>query len=148
MREAVVIMMLVLLLGVAACGGASPAGDQLPGGDELPGGEGSQAAGEGDPSAGKDLLVQGLIGTQAGCTTCHSLEPGVTGLGPSLAGVGVEAASRVEGSSAADYLRESILTPDAYIVAGFGGGVMPGTYGGELTEQQVADLVAFLLTLK
>jgi len=142
MRKAAVIVMLVLLLGLAACGGASPGGDELRGGGE------SQVAGEGDPSAGKDLLVQGSIGTQAGCTTCYSLEPGVIGLGPSLAQAGAEAALRVEGRSAADYLRASILTPDAYIVDGFGGGVMPSTYGDELTEQQVADLVASLLTLR
>ena len=122
--------MLVFLLGLVACGGDAP------------------AAGENDVSAGKDLLVQGAIGTQAGCTTCHSLEPGVIGLGPSLANAGTEAASRVEGMAASDYLRESILAPDAHVVEGFGGGVMPATYGAELTEQQVADLVAYLLTLE
>jgi hypothetical protein len=143
MRKAVGIVVLVLLLGLAACGS-----NELPAGADLPGGEASQAAGEGDPSAGKDLLIQSSIGTQAGCTTCHSLEPGVIGLGPSLANTGAEAASRVAGMSAAEYLRESVLTPEAYIVAGFGGGVMPSTYGDELTEQQVTDLVAFLLTLK
>jgi mono/diheme cytochrome c family protein len=136
MRKLVLILVLALVLGLAACGG-----DSAPAGDE------SQAVGEGDVTAGKDLFVQGLIGTQAGCATCHSLEPGLIGLGPSLAAAGAEAGGRVEGASAAVYLRESILAPNAYLVEGFAG-IMPVTYGDELTEQQVADLVAFLLTLE
>ena len=97
---------------------------------------------------GEGLYVQGLIGTQAGCPTCHSLEPGMIGLGPSLATAGAEAGARVAGTFAAVYLRESILAPDVFVVEGFAGGIMPVTYGDELTEQQVADLVAFLLTLE
>jgi len=72
----------------------------------------------------------------------------VMGLGPSLATVGTEAGNRVAATSAVDYLRESIVAPDAHIVEGFASGLMPPAYGDELTEQQVTDLVAFLLTLK
>jgi len=128
---------ITLVLGLVACrGDSSPASDE------------GQAVGEGDGTTGKDLFAQGLIGTQAGCPTCHSLEPGLIGLGPSLATAGAEAGDCVEGTSAAVYLRESILAPDAFVVEGFACGIMPMTYGDQLNEQQVADLVAFLLTLE
>ena len=134
MWKVALVLVFVLLLGLAACGGdAAPAGEP---------------AAEGDATTGKALFVQGTIGSQVGCAICHSLEPGVMGLGPSLATVGTEAGNRVADTSAVDYLRESIVAPDAHIVEGFAGGLMPPTYGDELTEQQVADLVAFLLTLK
>ena len=47
-----------------------------------------------------------------------------------------------------DYLRESILNPDTYTTEGFSAGVMPAALADELSDQQVADLVAYLLTLK
>ena len=137
MRKLVLTLVLVMVLGLVACGG-----------DSSPSSDDSQAVGEGNSTAGEDLYVQGLIGTQAGCPTCHSLEPGMIGLGPSLTTAGAEAGARVAGTFAAVYLRESILAPDAFVVEGFAGGIMPVTYGDELAEQQVADLVAFLLTLE
>ena len=46
--------------------------------------------GSSDPAvdAGKALFAQTVIGTQAGCSTCHSLNAGETIVGPSLAGIG------------------------------------------------------------
>ena len=51
-------------------------------------------------------------------------------------------------TSAAEYLRESILDPNAFVVPGFAPGVMYQAYSSTLTDGEVADLVAFLLTLK
>jgi hypothetical protein len=45
------------------------------------------------------------------------------------------------------YLQESLLAPEVYVVPGFGAGLMPNTYGNDLTKQEIADLVAFMLTL-
>jgi mono/diheme cytochrome c family protein len=42
-----------------------------------------------------------------------------------------------------EYVANSIKNPGTYVVPGFPNGVMPN-YGGQLTDQQVADLVAFL----
>ena len=133
----VVILMLVVL-SLAACGGESAPS----------GGEGGAAAGPGDAAAGQKIFEQTLIGTQAGCVTCHSLEPGVTMVGPSLATIGAEAGSRVSGMSAEEYLRQSILEPDAHLAEGFSPGIMPAALADELTEQQLNDLVAYLMTLK
>lgn len=131
MRKLMLLLVLVLALGLVACGGeAAPTG------------------GEGNAAAGQDLFNQGMIGTQAGCMTCHSLEPGVTLVGPSLATVGAEAGSRVSGQSAEDYLRQSISQPNETLVEGYAAGIMPQGYSNELSGQQVNDLVAFLLALK
>lgn len=131
MRKLVFILAVILVVSLAACGG---------------GGEPAPAGGNAD--AGEALFAQSSIGSQAGCTTCHSLEPGVTLVGPSLANVGTEAGSRVSGLSAEEYLRQSILEPGDFVVEGFGGGIMPGGYSSELSDEQVDDLVAYLLSLK
>lgn len=104
----------------------------------------------GDPDRGEALYHQTTIGPNAapGCATCHSLELGKTLVGPSHAGIATRAASVVPGMSAEDYLRESIVTPDVHVSEGFTAGVMYQNYGKDLTEQEIKDLVAYLMTLK
>jgi len=101
-----------------------------------------------DPAAGRRLFYENSLGTNAGCRICHSLEPGVRLVGPSLAGVATRAETRVPGMSAKEYLRQSILDPDAYVVEGYPAGQMVPHLGDILSKEQVDDLVAFLLTLK
>jgi hypothetical protein len=69
-------------------------------------------------------------------------------VGPSLADIGSQADKRVSGLSAQEYLRQSIVDPNAYTLEGFAANVMPMVWSDELTEEQVDDLIAFLLTLK
>jgi mono/diheme cytochrome c family protein len=80
-----------------------------------------------------------VIGSQAGCSTCHSLNEGEVIVGPSLAGIG----SRDEA-----YIRESILDPNAVLVDGYPADTMPNVWGDELSQGQLDQLVAFLLSLK
>jgi mono/diheme cytochrome c family protein len=124
----IICLALVLLTG---CGGKS-------GGEEQ----------SGAAPAGEKLFKQTTIGTQPGCSTCHSLDSGVTIVGPSLAGIGSNAGDRVSGLSAEEYLRQSILEPNAHLVEGFSANIMPTTWEDTLTKEQLDDLVAFLLTLK
>lgn len=112
------------------------------------GGGGGSSDGDDAVQRGKDLFAQSVIGTEAGCSTCHSLEAGVTIVGPSLAGIGTTAATMVSGMNAEEYLRQSILEPDAYVTEGFPAGTMPQVWKDVLTEDQVNDLVAYLLSLK
>jgi len=110
-----------------------------------------QAAVQGDPARGEALFKQTTIGSAPGCITCHSLEEGKTLVGPSLAHVATEAEKYVQqgvANSVDEYLHDSIVNPDKYVVEGFPKGVMYQNYGKDLTEQQIADLVAFLKTLK
>jgi cytochrome c oxidase subunit 2 len=44
----------------------------------------------------------------------------------------------------ARFIRESIVNPDAEIAEGFQPGLMPKDYGDKLSDQELADLVAFL----
>jgi nitric oxide reductase subunit C len=102
-----------------------------------------------------------LFRSTAACASCHSLEPGVVLVGPSLAGIGERASERVRDPSyagkatdAAGYLRESILEPDAFIVPGAtfaleeGRSLMPAIVGRQLTDAQLEELVTFLATRK
>lgn len=104
---------------------------------------------EGDPVAG-ETLAQDL-----GCTGCHILStvgPPWEGEGDQ-AGMGARAASRIEqenytgdATTAQQYLIESIVLTNAHVVEGYDSGLMPGNYGERITEQNLADLIAYLLT--
>lgn len=111
----------VALIAIASCGGEGGAGE-----------------------TGQELFASAVLGGQAGCVTCHSLEPDRVVVGPSLAGVGERAATRVPGQSAREYLRTSIVMPDSHVVEGFDSGRMPSNWGAVLTEAEIAALVDYL----
>lgn len=67
-------------------------------------------------------------------------------VGPSMADVGTVANGAVEGMSAQNYLRQSIVEPDAHIAQDYTPGLMFQDYGDTLSGQQIDDIVAFLLT--
>lgn len=110
----------------------------------------SDAVGQGDAARGKKLYEQTVIGPNAapGCITCHSTKPGVILVGPSHAGLANRAGNTVSGVSAENYLHESIMNPDAHVTKGFVPGIMYQRYSEDLSEQEINDLVAYMLTLK
>jgi nitric oxide reductase subunit C len=81
------------------------------------------------------------------CSTCHSLEPDVIIVGPSLAGVATRAETRVPGMTAEQYLRDSIINPGDFVVPNFPD-AMQRNLGDKLSADQINDIIAFLLTLK
>ena len=81
------------------------------------------------------------------CAQCHALTPDTVVIGPSLAGIATRAASRVPGYDTQTYLETSILIPEDYLVDGFAN-TMPANFGKELTSEEFAALVAYLMTLK
>jgi cytochrome c2 len=101
-----------------------------------------------DPAMGEQLYYENSLGTNAACRICHSLEPGVDLVGPSFAGIATRAATRVPGLTAEEYLYQSIAEPDAYVVEGFPPGQMVPNLTEILTEEQIDDLIAFLMTLE
>ena len=101
-----------------------------------------------DPKAGERIFNGATLGASAGCQICHSLRPDVQLVGPSLAGIATRAETRVPGLTAEAYLMQSLIDPDAYVVAGFQPGQMRPDLAQALTQQQLDDLVAFMLTLR
>jgi cytochrome c2 len=93
-------------------------------------------------AADGQLVYQGA----GGCTACHTLDANVAGVGPSFAGLSGRAPTRRPGYSAQAYVYESITNPNAYVVEGFQGGIMPQTFKQTLSAQQIADVIAFVLT--
>ena len=77
--------------------------------------------------------------TSLGCGSCHVLQDaGSQGqVGPDLDNVLADADE--------EFVRQSIVAPDAEIAQGFQPGVMPQTYGEQLSEQQLDALVKYLL---
>jgi mono/diheme cytochrome c family protein len=97
------------------------------------GGAGKIANGSSDPMA----IIRG-----AGCLGCHKIGTEGAAIGPDLTHVG----SRLS----AALLRESILKPDAKIAKGYEkfAGIMPKTFGDQLTAAQLESLVQFLSSHK
>jgi cytochrome c oxidase subunit 2 len=83
-----------------------------------------------------------------GCAQCHSVD-GAGGTGPTFLNLFGHQVALEGGRSAPadeDYVRESIMEPQAKIVAGFQP-VMP-TFKGRLTDQEVTAIIEYLKTLK
>lgn len=133
------LLLSIFLVALAACGG---------GGASEP--ESTEPEPVGNAANGETLFAQPTIGPNnaPGCITCHSLEPDVVIVGPSQAGLATRAQTRVPGQSAEEYIRNSIINPNDYIVEGFTEGVMYQHYGTDLTAEQIDDLVAYTLTLE
>jgi len=84
------------------------------------------------------------IFTAAGCAACHTLaKANASGnIGPSLDEL-AQVAGEQEGSPE-DYVRESVIDPDAVVAEGFQAGVMPA-YEGRLNDEQLQTLAEYLL---
>lgn len=127
-------------------------------------GGGEESAAEGVPAEEDPLaLFIGLASAENGetlfnqsfdtptgqwvCSTCHNVDVPEVKVGPSLLGIPDRAGSRVEGEGPYTYIYNSISEPGTYVVEGFGDGIMPH-YAEVLTDAQIYDLVAYLMTLE
>lgn len=100
-----------------------------------------EALPSGDVASGEDIF------NDKACHTCHADLP----IGPAFPGdpaLAVRAETRRAGYSAELYVYESVVSPQAYVVAGFEGDVMPKDFGEKLSPQDIADLIAYLMTMK
>ncbi len=83
-----------------------------------------------------------------GCSTCHSID-GNKGQGPSWKGIYGQMHKMSDGKMMLvdeNYIRTSVLQPQAMIVEGFQG-IMP-SYQGQIRERQLVALIAYIKTLK
>ena len=104
--------------------------------------------GTGDPLRGQQLFQHGLNDAPA-CINCHN--PAAAGksgfaIGPGLLGIRERAATRIEGVNAAAYIEDSIRNPGDYVVSGFSA-IMYGLFAEKYSDQDIADVVAYLMTL-
>lgn len=122
--------------------GGTPTPDPY-GGFTVSGGATSTPPAVGDPVRGKTVFD----GAGA-CIACHQIDSDLTVVGPSLQTIANRAGDARPGLSAELYLRESIIDPNLYLVPGFQQGLMPITFELTLSDQDVDDLVAYMLTLR
>jgi cytochrome c oxidase subunit II len=95
------------------------------------------------PAAAGQQLYQTL-----GCASCHGAN-GEGGRGPTLLGVFGKQTQLVGGQTIRvdePYIRESIMNPQAKLVEGFGP-IMP-TFQGQISEDQLVQLVAYIKSLQ
>jgi mono/diheme cytochrome c family protein len=100
-----------------------------------------------DAANGKQLFNMFQPAAGIACATCHRVDSEQRLVGPGLLNVGRRAESRVQGLSAVAYLRQSIVSPSAYVVLGYTD-LMPKNWGQVFSDKQIDDLIAYLLTLK
>ena len=88
----------------------------------------------------------------AGCGSCHKI--GAIGeahkVGPDLTYIGLTAGERVPGMTAAEYIHQSIVEPNAYLAPECPNtpclpGIMPQNFATRLSAEQIATMVTFLM---
>ncbi len=92
----------------------------------------------GGPAAGKAVFAA------QGCGACHTFKAaGSTGkVGPNLDNIYKDA--QLAGLSVPDFIRQSIVDPNAYVAPGFPKNVMPGNFG-SLPKDQLDALINYLV---
>jgi len=87
---------------------------------------------KGDPAAGKEVFMS------SGCGGCHTYGPAGTS-----ATIGPDLDTALQGKDD-QFVLESIVDPNKQVAEGFQPNIMPSTFGESLSDEQLADLVAFL----
>ena len=107
-----------------------------------PGAAGGGAAGGG--AAGGTVERGSETFAQAGCGGCHALAKAGTDaqIGPPLDDLA--AAAEEAGMPVADFVRQSIVDPDAVITPDYQPGVMPKDFGESLSPDELDALVAYV----
>ncbi len=102
----------------------------------------------GDVENGEILFTtfQGVAGFA--CSTCHRADSEDRLIGPGLLNIANRATERVEETSAVDYVYNSIVNPDEYVVEGFPDGLMPQNWSEIYSTSEIIDIVAYLMSLE
>jgi hypothetical protein len=121
---------------------------QPPTGDEGGGGKDAAAGGAAAAPPAPAKTPQEFF-QKYGCGACHKHEKGgIAGaIAPDLTHIGTVGATRKPGMSARDYIRESILTPTAFVVPGMPP-IMPPGFGDKITGGEFEMIVTFLADSK
>jgi mono/diheme cytochrome c family protein len=103
------------------------------------------SAPSGPAASPADLAAGKAVFQSQGCTSCHTLKAaGATAtIGPDLDKLKQYAAQAHRGSLTA-FIKESIVSPNAYIQPGYPKNVMPQTFGSSIPPAKLNQLVGFL----
>lgn len=102
---------------------------------------------QGDTSGMSLIEVGELVRVQQGCNACHTVD-GSAGTGPSWKGAWGTTRNFTDGGSAEmdiNYIRESILVPDAHIVQGYPNQMV--SYAGRLTDRELRGVAMYIKSL-
>ena len=116
-----------------------PAGDNVPG---------ILARWEAEEVVGSAVSGELLYDKEFGCTDCH--RDGASA--PDTIGTFTRVTNerltlpQFAGYSFEQYVIESVVRPGDYVVDSYSSGLMPANFGARMTDQQLADIVAFLMT--
>jgi hypothetical protein len=113
----------------------------------------------GNVANGENLFKNGPGNAIPACATCHGLSPAEEPkIGPVMQNVQAHAAmhAQSQGQNVVTYLHTSIVNPNAFLVPNEGskvysaGGIslMYQNYAKDLTEEQIQDIIVYLLMLK
>jgi cytochrome c551/c552 len=85
------------------------------------------------------------IFVSAGCGACHTFKAAGTSakVGPDL-DTAPAADAKKANMALADFVRESIVNPNAFVASGFPKGVMPTNFGASLSKAKIDALVSFI----
>jgi mono/diheme cytochrome c family protein len=88
--------------------------------------------------------------TSMTCIACHNLAADQTPtsrgpVGPNFGNLNENAANRVAGLSAEEYIHQSIVEPNAYIADNYPSGIMPQTFAQQMSEEEINAMVTWLI---
>lgn len=136
---AIALLVLVTIVFAAAFAAASlPATAPTPANNAQTAATDVAAALEGASATEGERLIESFQ-----CSICHLRGEGR--VAPSFSGIAERAATRRPPMSAAQYLHESIVSPGAYLVAGYAN-AMPANFSRRLTQAQIGHIISFLLS--
>lgn len=133
---------LMLVLGLVACGGEGNAIENPPLKSEV------TARFKAAPNdAGGDMAKGSQLLARLPCLTCHAIGGNGGAVGPPLDKIGTNAANRVPEVSGAQYIYHILTNPQDANLPNYRNTVMP-SFATTISQQELRDLVAYLLTLK
>jgi len=108
----------------------------------------SELPSDADPVRGEILFGTFQPVANFACSTCHRARSDSRLVGPGLLNIAEHAATRVEGQTAFEYIYTSIVNPDVFIVEGFPDNLMPENWAEVWNQDDVFDIIAFLMAEK
>jgi mono/diheme cytochrome c family protein len=103
---------------------------------------------EANEVVGSAVSGEALYDKEFGCTDCHrdgASAPDTIGTVTRIRNERLTL-PQFPSYTVEQYLVESITRPGDYVVEGYSSGLMPANFGARMTDQQLADIVAFLMT--